>query len=47
MESEVQLSGGLATAGAVIPSGDDVLRPSNPHTTSMARPEVAAAMCSR
>ena len=34
---EVQLQGGVANAGAVVRSGDHVLRPSNPHTPSIHR----------
>ena len=34
---EIQLRGGVANAGAVVRSGDHVLRPSNPHTPSIHR----------
>ena len=34
---EEQLPGGIANAGAVTRSGDDVLRPSNPHSGSIHR----------
>ena len=34
---EIQLQGGVANAGAVVRSGDHVLRPSNPHTPTIHR----------
>lgn len=34
---EIELQGGVANAGAVVRSGDHVLRPSNPHTPSIHR----------
>jgi hypothetical protein len=34
---EIRLDGGVANAGTVVRSGDHVLRPSNPHTSSIHR----------
>jgi Phosphotransferase enzyme family len=34
---EIQLRGGVANAGSVVRSGDHVLRPSNPHTSTIHR----------